>query len=208
MSNIRRKSKAWLVEQKVAFYGLLRRWRTRWNQHDSSTRKCRHVCTAECDLMLLRVAPRSPPAPVMHSPPRKVTVEQQKAWSIPPCISNWKNAKGYTIPLDKRLAADGRGLQQVCALYRLFIHLSSSSTRSPSTTTLPSLPNHCTLPTDTPVKRWRKGIKCKRSWRRKRKKARSSICASWPKKLAMNGKRLKRAFCDFPLLWCGLVGLV
>jgi hypothetical protein len=30
----------------------------------------------------------------------------------PPCISNWKNAKGYTIPLDKRLAADGRGLQQ------------------------------------------------------------------------------------------------
>lgn len=32
---------------------------------------------------------------------------------MPPCISNWKNAKGYTIPLDKRLAADGRGLQQV-----------------------------------------------------------------------------------------------
>ena len=34
-------------------------------------------------------------------------------WKIPPCISNWKNAKGYTIPLDKRLAADGRGLQEV-----------------------------------------------------------------------------------------------
>ena len=32
---------------------------------------------------------------------------------IPPCISNWKNNKGYTIPLDKRLAADGRGLQDV-----------------------------------------------------------------------------------------------
>ena len=27
--------------------------------------------------------------------------------------SNWKNIKGYTIPLDKRLAADGRGLQEV-----------------------------------------------------------------------------------------------
>jgi len=32
---------------------------------------------------------------------------------VPPCISNWKNTKGYTIPLDKRLAADGRGLQEV-----------------------------------------------------------------------------------------------
>ena len=57
--------------------------------------------------------PPSPPAPVMHSPPRKLTVEDQQAWKIPPCISNWKNAKGYTIPLDKRLAADGRGLQEV-----------------------------------------------------------------------------------------------
>ncbi|KAL9881615.1 puff-specific protein Bx42-like [Glossina fuscipes fuscipes] len=56
--------------------------------------------------------PPSPPAPVLHSPSRKVTVKEQKEWKIPPCISNWKNAKGYTIPLDKRLAADGRGLQQ------------------------------------------------------------------------------------------------
>lgn len=56
--------------------------------------------------------PPSPPAPVMHSPPRKVTVEDQKAWKIPPCISNWKNSRGYTIALDKRVAADGRGLQQ------------------------------------------------------------------------------------------------
>ncbi|QQP50392.1 Puffspecific protein Bx42like, partial [Caligus rogercresseyi] len=49
----------------------------------------------------------------MHSPTRKVTVKEQQDWKIPPCISNWKNQKGYTIPLDKRLAADGRGLQQV-----------------------------------------------------------------------------------------------
>ncbi|XP_071833773.1 SNW domain-containing protein 1-like [Apostichopus japonicus] len=55
--------------------------------------------------------PPSPPAPVMHSPTRKVTVKEQQEWKIPPCISNWKNQKGYTIPLDKRLAADGRGLQ-------------------------------------------------------------------------------------------------
>ena len=28
-------------------------------------------------------------------------------------MSNWKNSRGYTIPLDKRLATDGRGLQEV-----------------------------------------------------------------------------------------------
>lgn len=57
--------------------------------------------------------PPSPPAPVLHSPSRKVTVKEQKEWKVPPCVSNWKNAKGYTVPLDKRLATDGRGLQQV-----------------------------------------------------------------------------------------------
>lgn len=53
----------------------------------------------------------APPVPQMHSPPRNVTAKDQQDWKIPPCISNWKNPKGYTIPLDKRLAADGRGLQ-------------------------------------------------------------------------------------------------
>lgn len=57
--------------------------------------------------------PPSPPPPVLHSPPRKATAQEQKEWMIPPCISNWKNNKGYTIPLDKRLAADGRGLQDI-----------------------------------------------------------------------------------------------
>lgn len=57
--------------------------------------------------------PGSPPAPVLHSPPRKLTAKEQAEWVIPPSISNWKNTKGYTIPLDKRLAADGRGLQEV-----------------------------------------------------------------------------------------------
>ena len=57
--------------------------------------------------------PPSPPAPVLHSPPHKLTAEDQEAWKIPPPISNWKNPKGYTVPLDKRLAADGRGLQDI-----------------------------------------------------------------------------------------------
>lgn len=56
--------------------------------------------------------PPSPPVAIMHSPPRRLTVADQQAWKIPPVISNWKNAKGYTIPLDKRLAADGRSLMQ------------------------------------------------------------------------------------------------
>ncbi|KAG6833678.1 mRNA splicing protein [Tephrocybe sp. NHM501043] len=57
--------------------------------------------------------PPSPPPPVLRSPPRKATPAEQKEWMIPPCISNWKNNKGFTIPLDKRLAADGRGLQDI-----------------------------------------------------------------------------------------------
>ncbi|KAJ2492177.1 mRNA splicing protein [Coemansia sp. RSA 2050] len=58
-------------------------------------------------------APGSPPAPVMHSPPRKLTTEEQKEWSIPPCVSNWKNIHGFTVSLDKRLATDGRGMEDL-----------------------------------------------------------------------------------------------
>jgi hypothetical protein len=39
----------------------------------------------------------------MHSPPRKVNIEEQEAWKVPPAITTWKNLKGYTVPLDKRL---------------------------------------------------------------------------------------------------------
>lgn len=55
--------------------------------------------------------PGSPPVPVLHSPPRNLSKEERDAWKIPPCISNWKNPKGYMISLDKRIATDGRGLQ-------------------------------------------------------------------------------------------------
>ncbi|KAI9222848.1 SKIP/SNW domain-containing protein [Blastocladiella britannica] len=69
--------------------------------------------------------PPSPPPPVLHSPPRKLTKKERAEWTIPPCISNWKNAKGYTIPLDKRLAADGRGLQEAVINDR-FAHFSEA----------------------------------------------------------------------------------
>jgi len=48
----------------------------------------------------------------MHAPPKKLSKEERDAWDVPACISNWKNSRGYTIPLDKRLAADGRGLKE------------------------------------------------------------------------------------------------
>ncbi|CAN8304849.1 unnamed protein product [Cochlearia groenlandica] len=53
------------------------------------------------------------PVPVMHSPPRGVSVKELQDSKIAPCVSNWKNGKGYTIPFDKRCAADGRALQEV-----------------------------------------------------------------------------------------------
>lgn len=54
--------------------------------------------------------PPSPPIPIMHSPLRTITYEDQKNWKIPPCISNWKNNKGFAIPLHQRLATTGKGL--------------------------------------------------------------------------------------------------
>jgi len=52
-----------------------------------------------------------PPPQIKRSPPRKLTAKDQQDWKIPACISNWKNANGYTIPLHMRLQADGRNLQ-------------------------------------------------------------------------------------------------
>jgi len=100
--------------------------------------------------------PPSPPAPVLRSPPRKATAQEQKEWMIPPCISNWKNNKGFTIPLDKRLAADGRGLQDVSHCFRVPPRETSdkdSPLSSISTTTLQNSPKPSMLLTDTPVKK-------------------------------------------------------
>lgn len=49
----------------------------------------------------------SPPAPILHSPAKKLSKEEAAAWKIPTSYSNWKNEKGFIIPLDKRLATDG-----------------------------------------------------------------------------------------------------
>lgn len=64
--------------------------------------------------------------PILHAPPEKLTKEEKAAWNIPACISNWKNTKGYMIPLDKRLAADGRGLRDEQTINSNFATLSES----------------------------------------------------------------------------------
>merc|ERR1719330_2164486 len=74
-------------------------------------------------------APRGPaedPVPVLHAPPEKLTKEERDSWNVPACISNWKNTRGYTIPLDKRLAADGRGLRDESTVNGNFATLSES----------------------------------------------------------------------------------
>jgi len=76
-----------------------------------------------------RKAPRGPaedPVPVLHAPPEKLSKEEREAWNVPACISNWKNTRGYTIPLDKRLAADGRGLRDDATINPQFAVLSES----------------------------------------------------------------------------------
>eukprot|EP00826_Nyctotherus_ovalis_P059099 TRINITY_DN8189_c0_g1_i8.p1 TRINITY_DN8189_c0_g1~~TRINITY_DN8189_c0_g1_i8.p1 ORF type:complete len:430 (-),score=137.48 TRINITY_DN8189_c0_g1_i8:42-1256(-) len=55
----------------------------------------------------------SPPPAVLHSPQRKLTLKDQQDMKVPPCISNWKNAKGHIIPLHMRLMADGRNIQDL-----------------------------------------------------------------------------------------------
>ena len=50
--------------------------------------------------------------PVMHSPERKITYQDQRDWKVPPCVSISKNPKGLVIPLDIRLANDGRNLKE------------------------------------------------------------------------------------------------
>ena len=53
--------------------------------------------------------PTSPPLFCTHL--QKIRAkEDEMAWKIPPVVSAWKNRQGFTISLDKRLAADGRGL--------------------------------------------------------------------------------------------------
>eukprot|EP01057_Protomagalhaensia_wolfi_P004791 Protomagalhaensia_wolfi_Nauph_80__4790@NODE_499_length_2427_cov_51_217755_g350_i1_p2_GENE_NODE_499_length_2427_cov_51_217755_g350_i1NODE_499_length_2427_cov_51_217755_g350_i1_p2_ORF_typecomplete_len307_score63_42SKIP_SNW/PF02731_15/4_4e03SKIP_SNW/PF02731_15/7e55NAMassociated/PF14303_6/0_008_NODE_499_length_2427_cov_51_217755_g350_i173993 len=55
----------------------------------------------------------SPPPPIQRAASKKLTAEELAAWRLPPCVSNWKNQSGYTIPLEMRLQADGRGLREV-----------------------------------------------------------------------------------------------
>lgn len=52
------------------------------------------------------------PPPKLCSPIKNLSKNDLDSWKVPPCISNWKNSKGFIIPLEMRLAADGRNLKQ------------------------------------------------------------------------------------------------
>ena len=63
----------------------------------------------------------SPPVPIMHSPPRAVTVKDQQDWKIPPCISNWKNPKERTqLPLNRQLEGGGAYRPPFLACFSFF----------------------------------------------------------------------------------------
>lgn len=52
--------------------------------------------------------PKGAPDVLMRPPPKKITQEDQMNWKIPPCISNSKNSRGFVLPLEMRISADGR----------------------------------------------------------------------------------------------------
>jgi SNW domain-containing protein 1 len=101
---------------------------------DTASQRVIQMVPAQLDPMMPpkhkhKKEPRGPaddPVPVLHAPPRKLTKEEAAAWNVPACVSNWKNTRGYTIPLDKRLAADGRGVRDTTTINPKFATLSES----------------------------------------------------------------------------------
>lgn len=84
------------------------------------------------------------PCPALHCfYAGKLTLQDQQDWKIPPCVSNWKNQKGYTIPLDKRVAADGRNLQDVSAVLLVCVHKRSYE---PQLDSIPMWTFRCSCP--------------------------------------------------------------
>ena len=61
---------------------MRQRWRKRYNWLMKRGAKFKHKKIPR--------GPPSPPPPIMRSPPRKLTAEDQEMWKIPPPVSNWK----------------------------------------------------------------------------------------------------------------------
>ena len=69
--------------------------------------------------------PPEPPVPILADAAPKVTQQDLADWKIPPVVSQWKNNKGYTVALDKRILHDGRA-QVVAAASDRFANLAES----------------------------------------------------------------------------------
>ena len=52
------------------------------------------------------------PEPYMTKPAKKLTKEEESQWTIPPCVSNWKNPAGHIIPMEVRISSDPRKFEQ------------------------------------------------------------------------------------------------
>ena len=50
--------------------------------------------------------------PLSNTNEKNLSLEEQKKWKIPPCVNMSNNPKGLVIPLDIRLANDGRNLRE------------------------------------------------------------------------------------------------
>ena len=59
----------------------------------------------------LPAAPGDAPTTILRAPAPKASKEELEMWRIPPAISNWKNPRGFVIPLEQRVGADGRHVQ-------------------------------------------------------------------------------------------------
>ena len=51
------------------------------------------------------------PDPILTKPIEKLSKDDEKYWSVPPCVSQWKNPTGNVIPLDTRIGIDSRRFQ-------------------------------------------------------------------------------------------------
>lgn len=65
---------------------------------------------------------------VMHEEAPSITKKEQAKWRIPSAVSNWKNAKGFMIDLDKR--APSKDGKEVIPVNRGFADLSSALARA------------------------------------------------------------------------------
>ena len=145
--------------------------------------------------------PPSPPAPILRSPPRKVTAQEQRDW-----VSRHRAIK-HADSLDDTTLRIKLEEQQGCANARLAhptdAHAQVTRSRSTSdwpptaavsrmsrsTTASPRCPRRSTWPTGTRATRCGRARRCSSGSRRRRRRPRRRACASSPRGRASGSRR-------------------